>query len=320
MAFGIQKLVELLKQEFPDRNEIYFWADGGLRSWGTLEQLLHLSSSLNMDAVSAHFFASYHGHNPCDAHFGQIKTLAKNLGKQGMLSPHDIEQIIRGLPRTTLHLIPSTTPPLVPSLFVKTLTLSHYQSFYLVKDASRPFLNCFPTDFVCGDQVETFAADLQSPTTPQVTSRSTAMASPDEYHEDEDDNFDEAYDFDDDDENDDIEDSHIEDEDIEAMLGQAESSDSTFISTTPSIAPRARCKRAQLESSEILRLASLLSTHKDVQYYLATNIADQDVVNALVDLWKTLCGAKGKTRDTKSFVSKATALLDDVVRAPFYVL
>lgn len=313
MKYGLEELRKWLEENMSERKNILFWADGGLRTWGTIQLLSELSSHWDSVTIRAHYFASYHGHNPCDAHFGQIKTLAKHLGKQGMLQPDDIEKIIRSLDRTTLRLIDSRIDPLVPTLIVKGLCLSHFQTFHINRTGSDVNLKCFETDDQDEKSSTTYATNAENGTNTRNRNISVKDVDPidNDGADEEDDDF---YDDGEEDNYDDLgEDSDAEHEAVQRMIEVANSSTSTFLrSDNGEIATFAR-KRAQIELKQHLELAATMAKKNDVHFYLVTYVTNQSILNSILQLWIDKCGTKHKERESRAFIDAALTLLESTL-------
>lgn len=94
-----------------DYEEIHFWSDGGLKTYGTVDNMLHLSKALGTTIIHT-YFAPYHGHSRCDAHFGRGKQLLRKYYPQGGL--HHIAQVLsafRQIPETLTELLPAVVEP-----------------------------------------------------------------------------------------------------------------------------------------------------------------------------------------------------------------
>jgi len=74
----------------PEGVPISVWSDGGLRNYGSLIALESLGKGLNR-TLKMEFFASYHGHSRCDAHFGQGKMALRKAFPLG--GPDSIEKV-----------------------------------------------------------------------------------------------------------------------------------------------------------------------------------------------------------------------------------
>ena len=126
LEFSVDFLYRELKKMFPGTKELHFWADGGLKTVGSISALAKLSSDYS---VTLNHFASYHGHNPCDAHFSVVKRRLKSLGKNGMIHPKEIENLSSSLTRTTMIQIPSNTASLYTNSPLTDFKVKSYHSF-----------------------------------------------------------------------------------------------------------------------------------------------------------------------------------------------
>ena len=107
-----------------DWKRIYLWADGGMENGGNLVALSELQKSISELAIElkensypylqANFYPPYHGHNVCDAHFGQIKIATrKAMANLNHPAPPAIETALSAAaarPRTTVFHLPDSRP------------------------------------------------------------------------------------------------------------------------------------------------------------------------------------------------------------------
>lgn len=88
-----------------DAKHINFWSDGGLKTYGTVGNVLSLSNRLNK-TILHHFFPPYHGHSRCDSHFGRGKReLRKKYPNGGLNTFFQVMETFAGLPATFTDLI-----------------------------------------------------------------------------------------------------------------------------------------------------------------------------------------------------------------------
>lgn len=297
MNVAVKYIVDYIQRNLPQRRKIHIFADSGLRSWGTLENISSISSLLDSVPIEIHYFASYHGHNSCDAHFGQIKTKIKRLGKRGMLHPDDLIQICRSIPRTYVHVIPSTTPPLLPKLHVKQIILSHYQSYRLTRINNIVKIIAYPLGPLNGDATQEYICDLNA--TPTVKRNTQAQIS-NSADADEDEEF---MDFDDDDS------ASSEDDEDDPILEGLEWSD-TFVQPIE-IAPAALSEqRRPTNIADILDSMAGVKKSGDAYYFLTSFVNERGSLDRILKLWKTYCGRNLTEESRNTFIAAALEVLD----------
>lgn len=296
MNAGMQHIIDYLQQNLPERRKVHFFADGGLRTWGTLERISSVSAALDGIDVDAHYFASYHGHNPCDAHFGQIKIKIKREGKQGMLHPNDLIRISKSIPRTHVHEIPSTTPPLETAFQVKQLTLSHYQSFKLKRVGDRITITAYQLGELFGNSTGPYTVTLGDPQpvvrTPVVRPNIGAN---------DDDNDDDFLIFDDDDS---VASDDEDDDGDDAFLDDLEFSDmdaDILVQAAP---------RKAIDMSEIFDTMAGIPKSGDAYHFLTSFVTERGALDSILGLWKLHGGKKRTAESTKLFIDEANAVLN----------
>lgn len=107
MRQAMQHVAMYLK-EWGQNHPIMLWSDGGLKSYGTVSNVLELSGLLKKTIVHR-YFPAYHGHSRCDAHFGRGKRLLRKHFPIGGLS--EIPQVVE-----TFHGLPSTVTELLTNV------------------------------------------------------------------------------------------------------------------------------------------------------------------------------------------------------------
>ena len=94
----------------PDWRMIYLWADGGMENKANLAVLVDLQrristictdwSAPHIPILQANFYAPYHGHNDCDAHFGRIKESIRRHDNPASRGTQAAITASQGLPDT----------------------------------------------------------------------------------------------------------------------------------------------------------------------------------------------------------------------------
>jgi len=110
--FTIQAWRELLKRiDISSFQTLLIFSDNGLKSKENLFNFSKLASELKIN-LELHFFAPYHGHSVCDAHFGQAKLkLRRELAGKLIRKPSDIVEIFSTLPSTVVIYLQKITTP-----------------------------------------------------------------------------------------------------------------------------------------------------------------------------------------------------------------
>lgn len=92
-------------------NQIHFYSDGGLRTYGTIANM-HLLSNLLSREIIYTYFPRYHGHSRCDAHFGRGKmALREKFPDGGLNSVIQVIATFGALPRTECYQITFSNLP-----------------------------------------------------------------------------------------------------------------------------------------------------------------------------------------------------------------
>lgn len=309
MASGIRCVTDYILQNYPQRKKVHFFADCGLRSWGTLECISQLSLDLDSALVDVHYFASYHGHNPCDAHFGHVKSKIKRSGKQGMLHPDDLLNFTRSLPRTHVHEILSTTPPLDTSLFIRNITLSNYQSFQLKRTDTQIQLVAFPLGSLFGNPTATFSFHLHAdakmageaprPRAPRQAVRDDVVDDDLRFLGDEDSDVSSMTDSD----IDELYDS--EPDGTDSVDSEDKMTDSSGPARRDEVAPRVR---PGLEDA--LETMSCIRKVSDAYYFLTNFVTERGSIDRVVQSWKDHCKCKPTEDDRNAFVQDALLILN----------
>ena len=97
--------------------EVRIWSDGGLRNYGSMVALSSLAQKIQK-VVKVSFFAPYHGHSRCDAHFGRGKlTLRRKYPTGGLLRATQVADVFSEAGAETVILDPQES--VEPKLFQK---------------------------------------------------------------------------------------------------------------------------------------------------------------------------------------------------------
>lgn len=103
-SFVAEKLNEM---GVPAERNIVLWSDGGLRNYGTLQAVSRLQQNINR-TIRLEFFAPYHGHSRCDAHFGNLKKkLRYEFPHAGPKRTEDVLNSMSTMKNTESLLVPN---------------------------------------------------------------------------------------------------------------------------------------------------------------------------------------------------------------------
>lgn len=150
---GIMHLMTYLKSMPKQIDNIHIWGDGGLKTYGSISGFALLQSEFPHARVSVHFFASYHGHGRCDAHFGIGKMISRRK-HQGMLDPETMRQVFQQIPRTQTFLLDSRTPPDMTQYKYWSPGISSYHSFQIASYGEDIRVSCWETVPIIEDAIQ----------------------------------------------------------------------------------------------------------------------------------------------------------------------
>jgi hypothetical protein len=106
MAHFMPRLKELAQ----NAAKIYFWSDGGLKTYGTVRNMFQLAKDVEKSIVH-HFFPPYHGHSRCDAHFGRGKRELRNrFPNGGLANIFQVMDTFNGIPGAYTELLSKIRP------------------------------------------------------------------------------------------------------------------------------------------------------------------------------------------------------------------
>lgn len=310
MKYGIDILRQYLINHHPNFTNIHLWADGGLRSYGTLEVFSLLCGSDTKWKIDANYYAPYHGHNACDAHFGTGKLKLRRLGIDGMVDPKHLEDIFKAIPRTCVHLIPSTTASAPSKTSDLPSSLKHYQSFAIERtgdcirlEAWKCRISSQAPDIT--HTIQVYPSSVTRPVDPDTSIAATApprMIQDEEASDDDSDNEPELYDSG----------SEEEDEEDEYEILKAISQapivvradGREYLALEP---PSSTRKRRNVSSGDVMSDAYDLPSKTRIQEFLCLYVPDRQKVERICDSrWP-----KDITWDRDGWINHAVGILDD---------
>lgn len=312
MKYSVDLLHNHLKEHLPQLETLNIWADGGLRSFGSLECFSDLCKPESQLKVVAHYYAPYHGHNVCDGHFGTAKLKLRRLGWNGMIPHEKLEEVFKSISNTSVHTILSTTPPLAVSKPTKKISLRNYQCFEIQRTGEGITVKCHaqevPSEPGHSDMTYTIGPqDTTVTTTTRVINKASIVPDGEEPIDDEDEGWGQRYDTDSEDEFDD--DDDLTDEQLFEEIDLIKSNQAAI----RLLGPRAMARAGKTtDFPDILKTAYQMKSKNKMFDYL---IVQHNVVTEV----NTLCSDKfeqGKNWTEDSWVQHGLSVLNQPLEGP----
>lgn len=306
LEVAVEKLHDYLKKNMPELKTIHFWADGGLKNIGSICALTNLSTAYS---VTLNHYASYHGHNPCDAHFSAVKRGLRNGTKNGMLDYSQLYEVLPTLKNTEFHEIPSNTPPIFTHMPANDFKVKSYHSFSLQHSTdgfsvlAHPFerTNSTISHSINHDALSDPPAKREKPSKKQSSVSKPRRIS----KEDADNESDGSLYFSDHDS--DFENELVE-EDLD-KLDELESFGDIFDIFAPPVHKTSRRRQKQITAEEIVDIVFESSDYENIRGLLHTNISNSAVVNSFVSTLRSGKAAIASKSQTTANIKDALVLL-----------